>query len=123
LLACLEKEQHTLALHALAVALAERGIGCRLLGGGLPPSSLVTAVRRTGPALVFLFARMPVGDLSMLADLSRQRPAPRLVLGGPGWDGARSRRVATAGMAGLPQGRLVRSLPEAVEAVLAVFRG
>jgi hypothetical protein len=122
LLACLEKEHHTLALHALAAALAERGIGCRLLGGGLPPSSLVTAVRRTGPALVFLFARMPVGDLSTLVELPRQRPAPRLVFGGPGWDCARA-QVATARPAGLPQGSRVRSLPEAVDAVLAVLRG
>jgi transposase-like protein len=112
LLACLDQEHHTLPLHALAAALAEQGIGCRLLGGGLPPGSLLTAVRRTGAALVFLDARLPVGDVSVLADLPRQRPAPRVVLGGPGW-GERGPRGAA---------RLVGSLTEAVEAVLSAVR-
>jgi transposase-like protein len=112
LLACLDKEHHTLPLHALAAALAEQGIGCRLLGGGLPPASLLTAVRRTGAALVFLDARLPVGDVSVLADLPRQRPAPRLVLGGPGWDDRWPRGAA----------RLVGSLTEAVEAALSAVR-
>lgn len=112
LLACLDQEHHTLPLHALAAALAEQGIGCRLLGGGLPPASLLTAVRRTGAALVFLDARLPVGDVSVLADLPRQRPVPRVVLGGPGW-GERWPRGAA---------RLVGSLTEAVEAVLSAVR-
>ncbi|HET9657730.1 MAG TPA: cobalamin-dependent protein, partial [Kineosporiaceae bacterium] len=112
LLGCVEGDQHTLPLHALAAALAERGIGCRLLGGGMPPAALVTAVRRTGPALVFLYAGQPVEDASGLADLSRQRPAPRLLVGGPGWS------------ASCPAGaRLVGSLGEAVGAVAAVLRG
>ena len=36
LLACAPEEQHSLPLAALAAALAEQGIGARLLGGGLP---------------------------------------------------------------------------------------
>jgi transposase-like protein len=109
LLACLDKEHHTLPLHALAAALAEQGVGCRLLGGGLPPASLLTAVRRTGAALVFLDARLPVGDVSVLAELPRQRPAPRVVLGGPGWGDRWPRDAA----------RPVGSLTEAVEAALS----
>jgi MerR family transcriptional regulator, light-induced transcriptional regulator len=112
LLACLEKEHHTLPLHALAAALAERGVGCRLLGGGMPASSLVNAVRRTGPALVFLYAQLPVSDEAVLAELPRQRPAPRLVVGGPGW---RDRSQT-----GSP--RRVGSLLEAIEAVVAAVR-
>jgi DNA-binding transcriptional MerR regulator len=118
LLACLHTEQHILPLHALAAALAERGVGCRVLGGGLPPPSLVAAVRRIGPALVFLYARMPVGDVSVLGALPRQRPAPRLLLGGPGWEAQRPRATVAR-----TAGCLVGSLPEAVNAVLAVVRG
>jgi hypothetical protein len=51
----------------------------------MPPAALVAAVRRTGPATVFLYARLPVRDVQVLDLLPRQRPAPRLVVGGPGW--------------------------------------
>jgi len=85
LLTCAEGDYHTLPLHALAAALAEDDIGCRLLGVGMPAAALVSAVRRSGPAAVFLFARLPAGDVEVLHDLPRQRPAPRVVLGGPGW--------------------------------------
>ena len=50
LLACTPGELHSLPLSALAAALAEHGIGVRLLGGGLPAGALAAAVRRTGPA-------------------------------------------------------------------------
>jgi transposase-like protein len=138
LLASLHTEQHTLPLHALAAALAECGVGCRVLGPGLPPSSLVSAVRRIGPMLVFLYARLPVGDVSALRDLPRQRPAPQMLLGGPGWPDRRS-PVASPRAAGHPAGHpagrtaghpaghtaghTVGSLSEAVGAVLAVVRG
>jgi hypothetical protein len=84
-LTCAEGDYHTLPLHALAAALAEEGVGVRLLGVGMPPAALVAAVRRTGPATVFLYARLPVRDVQVLHLLPRQRPAPRLVVGGPGW--------------------------------------
>jgi hypothetical protein len=51
----------------------------------MPAASLIAAVRRTGPAVVFVYARLPVGDPGVLEQLPRQRPAPRVVLGGPGW--------------------------------------
>jgi hypothetical protein len=86
-LACAEGDYHTLPLHALAAALAEEQVAVRLLGVGMPASALVAAVRRTGPALVFLYARMAVLDVQVLDLLPRQRPAPRLVVGGPGWAG------------------------------------
>lgn len=87
LLACAEGDYHTLPLHALAAALAEEEIGCRLLGVGMPADALVAAVRRSGPAAVFLYARLATRDVEVLDSVPRQRPAPRLVVGGPGWSG------------------------------------
>jgi hypothetical protein len=84
-LTCAEGDYHTLPLHALAAVLAEQGVGVRLLGVGMPATALVAAVRRTGPGTVFLYARLPVEDLQVLDLLPRQRPAPRIVVGGPGW--------------------------------------
>lgn len=85
LLACVEEEQHTLPLHALAAALAERGVGCRQLGARTPPEALASAVRRSGPSVVFLSASMPVPEVAHLAQLERVRPAPRVLVGGAGW--------------------------------------
>jgi hypothetical protein len=112
LLACADGDHHTLPLHVMAAALAEEGVGCRMLGTGLPARHLVAAVRRTGPALVFVYARLPVPDASVLRELPRQRPAPRVLAGGPGW--ADVTLPATAGRVG--------SLAEALSAVLGAAR-
>jgi hypothetical protein len=74
----------------------------------MPASALVAAVRRSGPAAVFLYARLPVGDVEVLDLLPRQRPAPRIVLGGPGWAG---RVVPT-------QACLTQTLGDAVDVVV-----
>ena len=109
LLACADGDRHSLPLHVLSAALAEQEVGCRMLGTGLPPAALVAAVRRTGPAVVMLYARLPVRDAAVLADLPRQRPTPRVLVGGPGW-----------GDVLLPPAAVrVGTLPEAVTAVLA----
>ncbi len=85
-LAAAEEEQHTLPLYALAAALAERQIGALVLGARLPRAALADAVRRTGPAAVFVWSQLPAtGDPDQLAALPAQRPAARLVVGGPGW--------------------------------------
>jgi methanogenic corrinoid protein MtbC1 len=89
LLGCAEGDYHTLPLHALAAALAEERVGTRMLGVGMPSAALVSAVRRSGPAAVFLFARLPAGDPAVLDELPRMRPAPRVLVGGCGWDGVR----------------------------------
>ena len=101
LLACPEGEQHTLPLQALGCALAERGTGFRLLGRGMPADALVAAVRRTGPAAVVLYARMPVADTAGLARMPRQRPTPRLLLAGEGWpaDGVPTAGTHVSGLA------------------------
>jgi hypothetical protein len=108
LLACAETDYHSLPLHVLSAALGERDIDSRMLGSGLPPHALAAAVRRTGPSGVVIYAQMPGADASGVELLRRQRPAPRIVLGGPGW-------VASTVPA---SARVVGSLGEALDEVL-----
>jgi DNA-binding transcriptional MerR regulator/methanogenic corrinoid protein MtbC1 len=86
MIGCADGDYHTLPVHALAAALAERGISTRVFGVGMPAAHLISAVRRSGPAGVVLHAQLPVPDSSVLAELRRLRPAPRLIVGGPGWE-------------------------------------
>jgi len=112
LLASAEDDQHSLPLHALAAALAERGIDSRVLGPDLPYFALAAAVKRTGPGVVFLWSQVAAtGDPAKLPDLFPRRPAARLILGGPGWD--RGRVPASA--------RLVDTLPDARSEVAAAL--
>jgi hypothetical protein len=108
LLVCSERDYHSLPLHVLSAALGERDIDSRMLGTGLPPHAIAAAVRRTGPSAVVIFAQMPGADASSVEHLRRQRPAPRIVLGGPGW--VPSTVPSSA--------RLVTSLGEALDEVL-----
>jgi len=109
MLGCAEGDHHTLALHVLAAALAEEDISCRMFGVGMPADALLSAVRRSGPAVVFLFARLPVLDAAVLEEIPRQRPTPRVIVGGRGWDPD-----------GLPRcARVVTTLGEAVDEIAA----
>jgi DNA-binding transcriptional MerR regulator len=87
LLACADEEQHSLAIEALSAALAERGIGTRLLGARVPPSALRDAIRRAGPDVVVLWSQTPdTAHADQLADAGSTRPSPKLVIAaGPGW--------------------------------------
>lgn len=86
LLASAPEEQHTLPLYALSAALAERGIATRVLGSRTPDEALASAVRRTGPMAVFVWAQSrPTTDLR--AAVPSIRPAVAVVVGGPGWEG------------------------------------
>ncbi len=88
LLACAPEEQHSLPLAALAAALAEQGIGARLLGGGIPLPALRAAVRRTGPAAVMVWAHAPgAADVQVLDALPVLRPPVAVLAGGAGWVG------------------------------------
>jgi len=89
LLGCLDEEQHSLPLFAVAAALSERRIGARVLGARLPAASMVSAVRRTGPAAIFLWSQTErYGSLAQdVHTLPEVRPAPLLLIGGPGWAG------------------------------------
>jgi DNA-binding transcriptional MerR regulator len=102
-LACVPGENHTLPLEALAAALAERGLTVRMFGGALPVESLVTAVRRTGPAAVGLWAQSRTTASRPLAQhvaamewgVRGARRKPVVLTIGPGWAGRTS--------AGLPR--------------------
>lgn len=86
LLACAPEEQHTLPLHGLVATLAARGIGTRMLGPALPADALASAIRRTAPAAVVLWAQLPRhADPALVAAAPRGRQRSRVFLGGPGW--------------------------------------
>jgi DNA-binding transcriptional MerR regulator len=86
LLAAAPEEQHTLPLYVLAAALAERGVASRILGGRTPDAAVASAVRRLGPVAVLVWAQS--GALTDLrAAVPPIRPAPLVLVGGPGWDG------------------------------------
>jgi DNA-binding transcriptional MerR regulator len=87
LLACADEEHHSLALEALAAALAERGHACRLLGARVPREALVDAVRRVGPVGVVLWAHAEsTANPDQLAALLTARPRPLMIAAaGPGW--------------------------------------
>jgi DNA-binding transcriptional MerR regulator len=110
LLAAADEEQHTLALEALAAALAVAGVPARLLGARVPSQALVDAVARTGPAVVVLWSQIPeTGGVEQLSRLT-QVPHPPLVIAaaGPGWP------------ADLPEGVIrLTGLAQAVSLVVA----
>jgi DNA-binding transcriptional MerR regulator len=86
LLACAEDEQHSLPAYALSAALSALGAETRVLGARTPYSALADAMRRLGPAVVFVWSQQQeTGDPAPLAALPRIRPAGRVVVGGPGW--------------------------------------
>jgi DNA-binding transcriptional MerR regulator len=112
LLACLDREQHSLALQALGAALAEIGCPSRILGASVPTDELVGAIRSLSPRAVFVWAQVPdTARLAALNALPRRRPPTPIVVGGPGW---RTRTVHS------PVVR-VDSLAEAVAAVTHDF--
>ncbi|MFF5211276.1 MerR family transcriptional regulator [Streptosporangium sp. NPDC000396] len=87
LLACAEEEQHSLPVYALAAALTvNHRVETRVLGARTPYPALADAMRRLGPAVVFVWSQRPeTGDPAPLASLPLLRPPSRLVIGGPGW--------------------------------------
>lgn len=86
LLACVGDEMHSLAIAALAASLAEVQIQVQFLGARTPASAINEVVRRCAPPAVFLWAQLPQNaSTKIVADLPSIRPAPRVILGGPGW--------------------------------------
>lgn len=86
LLACAPGEQHSLPLSVLAAALAEQGVGTRILGGALPAPALAAAVRRTGPSVLVLWAQLAdYADTAVLDAVPRLRPPVTLLAAGTGW--------------------------------------
>jgi methanogenic corrinoid protein MtbC1 len=118
-LACVPGENHTLPLEALSAALAEQGLPVRMFGGALPVESLVAAVRRTGPAVVGLWAQSRTTASRPLAQhvsalewgVRGARRKPVVLTLGPGWAGQNVPGLAHP-----------RSLAEAVAVVEAAVR-
>lgn len=97
LLASVGEELHCLALHALHAALAEQNIECNFLGARTPIEAISSMVSRSAPPAIFLWAQLPKnGDPKYFRDIPAIRPAPRFVLGGPGWDRSDCADVAFA---------------------------
>jgi len=97
LLASVGEELHCLALHALHAALAEENIECYFLGARTPIEALTSMVSRSAPPAVFLWAQLSKnGDPKYFRDIPVIRPAPRFILGGPGWDREECDEVAFA---------------------------
>jgi methanogenic corrinoid protein MtbC1 len=87
ILAAVGEEQHSLPLHALQAALGEIGIKVHFLGARTPIEALTATITRIAPPAVFLWALLPTNaDPDFYRNLPAVRPAPRIVLGGPGWD-------------------------------------
>jgi MerR family transcriptional regulator, light-induced transcriptional regulator len=102
LLSCAPDEHHTLPLHALAAALGERGVAARSLGPSMPAAAIEAAVRRTGPAALFVWSQLPgTADPAVLAALPVTRPPTSVVVGGPGWRADRLPHRVTVAV-GLP---------------------
>ena len=86
LLACIGEEMHSLALYALGAALSERNIATQFLGARTPIEAVSAVVKRSAPPAIFLWAQLNKnGNHDLLAEIPNIRPAPRVVLGGPGW--------------------------------------
>lgn len=88
LLACVGEELHSLAITALAAALAEENISVQFLGARTPIQVIHEVAGRTAPAAIFLWAQLPQhASFDKATALPSIRPAPRIILGGPGWEG------------------------------------
>jgi methanogenic corrinoid protein MtbC1 len=87
-IAAIGEEMHSLPLHALEAALCERGIKCHFLGARTPYEAVASTITRLAPPAVFLWALLPANaNPDFYRQLPNVRPAPRILLGGPGWDG------------------------------------
>ena len=87
LLAAVGEELHSLPLYALAAALCERNIDTYVLGARTPLSALSAMISRCAPPAIFMWAQLPKNAESKYwNEIPAIRPAPRIVVGGPGWD-------------------------------------
>ena len=108
LLACIGEEMHSLALYALGAALSERNIAIQFLGARTPIEAISAVVKRSAPPAIFLWAQLGKnGDPAVIGELPAIRPAPRIVLGGPGWKSSDKKSAV-----------LVDDLLEAVEEIM-----
>ena len=72
---------------ALAAALCERNIQTYVLGARTPLTALSAMVTRCAPPAIFLWAQLAKNaEEKYWTEIPAIRPAPRVVVGGPGWD-------------------------------------
>jgi DNA-binding transcriptional MerR regulator len=84
--AAVGEEAHSLPLHALEALLSEMNIKTHFLGARTPFEAIAATVSRLAPPAVFLWALFPQNArVDYYRDLPSIRPAPRIILGGPGW--------------------------------------
>ena len=87
LLAAVGEELHSLPIYALAAALCERNIQTYVLGARTPITALSAMVSRCAPPAIFLWAQLAKNaEEKYWTEIPAIRPAPRVVVGGPGWD-------------------------------------
>jgi hypothetical protein len=87
LLAAVGEELHSLPIYALAAALCERNIQTYVLGARTPITALSAMVSRCAPPAIFLWAQLAKNaEEKYWREIPSIRPAPRVVVGGPGWD-------------------------------------
>ena len=97
LLAAVGEELHSLPLHALAAALCQRNVETYVLGPRTPLSALSAMVSRCAPPAIFLWAQLPKNaEAKYWLEIPAIRPAPRFVVGGPGWDAIQCDEVIRA---------------------------
>jgi DNA-binding transcriptional MerR regulator len=97
LLAAVGEELHSLPLYALAAALCERNIDTYVLGARTPLSALSAMITRCAPPAIFMWAQLPKNAESRYwNEIPAIRPAPRIVVGGPGWDAIECSEVIKA---------------------------
>lgn len=98
LLASVGEEVHSLALHALAAALAERKIETYFLGTRTPLEALCAVITKSAPPAVFLWAQLSKNaNPKYFNEIPSIRPMPRVVLGGPGWNHEQCKEVTMVG--------------------------
>ena len=97
LLACVGEENHHLAISALAACLAQDSIQVQYLGARTPQVAINETVRRSVPPAIFLWAQLASNaNRAFVDDLPSVRPTPRVILGGPGWNGVQCERAYVA---------------------------
>lgn len=97
LLAAVGEEVHSLPIYALAAALCERNIESYVLGARTPIEAISTMVTRCAPPAIFLWAQLPKNaDTRYWQEIPSIRPAPRILVGGPGWDAVECASVIRA---------------------------
>jgi DNA-binding transcriptional MerR regulator len=97
LLAAVGEELHSLPVYALAAALCGRNIQTYVLGARTPLIALSAVVSRVAPPAIFLWAQLPKNaEQKYWQEIPSIRPAPRVIVGGPGWDSVKCDEVIRA---------------------------